>query len=100
VPLRGAGREPDMKTNQRRRVSQGSLGNVYHCGLILHYKTKCFLLFRLWFINRTSILDCLSGLSRIDGQQGHGSRICIRDLVRQVLLVTRSVSRNVTKQPK
>jgi hypothetical protein len=25
-----------MKTNQRRRGSEGSLGNVYHCGLIFH----------------------------------------------------------------
>jgi hypothetical protein len=45
VPLRGAGREPDMKTNQRRRGSEGSLGNVYHCGLIFHYKTKLLVIY-------------------------------------------------------
>ncbi len=45
MPLRGAGREPDMTINQIRRGSDGSLGNVYHCGLIFHYKTKLLVIY-------------------------------------------------------
>jgi hypothetical protein len=45
VPLRDAGREPDMKINQRRRGSEGLLGNVYHCGLIFYYKIKLLVIY-------------------------------------------------------